>query len=112
MTTATPRASSTAPSSKWFSPSSYNRRRQSADSRQQTATTASRYLAVIDGKTARLFATACALGNPLYEDFGLHYGRLFQMRDDIADGEAPDFVNELIERETQEINNLKYILSI
>jgi octaprenyl-diphosphate synthase len=72
----------------------------------------STYLKIIDGKTARLFATACALGNPLYEDFGLHYGRLFQMRDDIADGEAPSFVNELIEQETQEINNLKYILSI
>lgn len=85
---------------------------QTADSNNRQQLTASRYLAVIDGKTARLFATACALGNPLYEDFGLHYGRLFQMRDDIADGEAPDFVNELIERETQEINNLKYILSI
>ena len=70
------------------------------------------YLKIVDGKTARLFATACALGNPLYEDFGLHYGRLFQMRDDIADGEAPDFIDELSERETQEINNLKYILSI
>ena len=70
------------------------------------------YLKIVDGKTARLFATACALGNPLYEDFGLHYGRLFQMRDDITDGEAPDFIDELIERETQEINNLKYILSI
>lgn len=70
------------------------------------------YLKIVDGKTARLFATACALGNPLYEDFGLHYGRLFQMRDDIADGEAPDFIDELIERETQEINKLKYILSI
>ena len=34
------------------------------------------------------------------------------MRDDITDGEAPDFIDELIERETQEINNLKYILSI
>lgn len=85
---------------------------QTADSNNRQQLTASSYLAVIDGKTARLFATACALGNPLYEDFGLHYGRLFQMRDDIADGEAPDFVNELIERETQEINNLKYILSI
>ena len=70
------------------------------------------YLRIVDGKTARLFATACALGNPQYEDFGLHYGRLFQMRDDIADGDAPSFVNELIEQETQEINNLKYILSI
>lgn len=70
------------------------------------------YLRIIDGKTARLFATACALGNPDYESFGLHYGRLFQMRDDIADGEAPDFAQELIEQETQEIDNLKYILSI
>ena len=72
----------------------------------------STYLRIIDGKTARLFATACALGNPLYEDFGLHYGRLFQLRDDIADGEAPDFAQELIDKETQEINALKYILSI
>lgn len=70
------------------------------------------YLKIIDGKTARLFATACALGNPFYEDFGLHYGRLFQMHDDIADGEAPDFVDGLIAQETQEINNLKYKLSI
>ena len=70
------------------------------------------YLKIVDGKTARLFATACALGNPLYEDFGLHYGRLFQMRDDLADGEAPDFVDKLIEQETQEINNLQYKLSI
>ena len=72
----------------------------------------STYLRIIDGKTARLFATACALGNPLYEDFGLHYGRLFQLRDDIADGEAPSFANDLIEQETQEIDNLKYKLSI
>lgn len=70
------------------------------------------YMKIIDGKTARLFATACALGNPLYEDFGLHYGRLFQMRDDLADGEAPAFVHELIQRETQEIDNLQYKLTI
>lgn len=70
------------------------------------------YMKIIDGKTARLFATACALGNPLYEDFGLHYGRLFQMRDDLADGEAPAFAQELIERETQEIDNLQYKLTI
>ena len=72
----------------------------------------STYMRIIDGKTARLFATACALGNPLFEAFGLHYGRLFQMRDDIADGDAPDFVQQLIDREQQEINNMKYILTI
>ena len=59
------------------------------------------YLAIIDGKTARLFATAAALGNPDYEDFGLHYGRLFQLRDDQADGESTPFTDALIEEEEQ-----------
>ncbi len=58
--------------------------------------TADDYLRIIDGKTARLFATACALGNPQYEEFGLHYGRLFQLRDDLADGEATAFTDTLI----------------
>lgn len=57
------------------------------------------YLDIIDGKTARLFATACALGNPAYEDYGLHYGRLFQLRDDLADGEATPWTEELIRQE-------------
>ena len=54
------------------------------------------YLTIVDGKTARLFATACALGNPAYEGFGLHYGRLFQLRDDVADGEATEWTPQLI----------------
>lgn len=57
------------------------------------------YLRIIDGKTARLFATASALGNPAYEDFGLHYGRLFQLRDDMADGEDNSFTQQLIVQE-------------
>ena len=57
------------------------------------------YLHIIDGKTARLFATACTLGNPAYEDYGLHYGRLFQLRDDLADGEATPWTEELIQQE-------------
>ena len=57
------------------------------------------YLRIIDGKTARLFATACALGNPDYEEFGLHYGRLFQLRDDLADGEANEYTEDLILQE-------------
>jgi octaprenyl-diphosphate synthase len=60
---------------------------------------ADRYLRIIDGKTARLFATACALGNPEYEEFGLHYGRLFQLRDDIDDGEANEYTEGLILQE-------------
>jgi octaprenyl-diphosphate synthase len=70
------------------------------------------YLKIIDGKTARLFATACALGNPQYEDFGLHYGRLFQMRDDIADGEAPDFVDQLIQQEEAALAAINLTLPI
>lgn len=61
--------------------------------------TINQYLAIIDGKTAQLFATACALGNPGYEEFGLHYGRLFQLRDDLADGEATPYTEELILQE-------------
>lgn len=55
-----------------------------------------RYLKIIDGKTANLFAAAAALGNPLYRDFGLHYGRLFQICDDIRDNEAPPFAHDLL----------------
>lgn len=64
------------------------------------------YLKIIDGKTARLFATACALGNPEYEAFGLHFGRLFQLHDDIADGEAPSFAGELIRQEEEILQKL------
>ena len=60
-----------------------------------------RYLRIIDGKTAQLFATACHLGNPIYHDFGLHYGRIFQMRDDIADNEAYPFTEDLLHREEE-----------
>ena len=79
---------------------------------QSSNQTIKQYLSIIDGKTANLFALAASLGNPQYKNFGLHYGRLFQMRDDIADNEAPEFVEELIHQETQEINNMKYKLSI
>lgn len=70
------------------------------------------YLAIIDGKTARLFATACALGNPEYEEFGLHYGRLFQLRDDLADGEANEYTEELIQKEKNILAAIKSSLSI
>lgn len=69
--------------------------------------TAETYLAIIDGKTARLFATAAALGNPAYSDFGLHYGRLFQLRDDVADGEATLFTASLIEQEEAILSRLE-----
>lgn len=73
---------------------------------QPSRLTADTYLAIIDGKTARLFATAAALGNPDYSDYGLHYGRLFQLRDDVADGEATTYTAALIEQEEALLSQL------
>ena len=70
------------------------------------------YLDIIDGKTALLFAVAAALGNPACRDFGFHYGRLFQLRDDLADGESTPWTEQLIVREEQAINQLQLILNI
>lgn len=70
------------------------------------------YLKIIDGKTASLFATACALGNPEYEGFGLHYGRLFQLRDDIADHEGTPLTTTLIEQEKEALAAIKHTLQV
>ena len=70
------------------------------------------YLKIIDGKTASLFATACALGNPQYEAFGLHYGRLFQLRDDQADNETTPFTQQLIATEEKTLASLQEKLTI
>ena len=70
------------------------------------------YIKIIDGKTANLFALAAELGNPLYRDFGLHYGRLFQLRDDIADGDDNLWTPQLIQQEEHAIKQLDYILNI
>ncbi len=70
------------------------------------------YLSIIDSKTARLFATAAALGNPLHEAFGLHYGRLFQLNDDLADGETTPFTQSLIEEEQRILASLQETLTI
>lgn len=67
----------------------------------------STYLKIIDGKTALLFSTAARLGNPAYTEFGLHYGRLFQLYDDLRDGEAPLFAETLIHQEKEAIDHLK-----
>lgn len=71
-----------------------------------------RYLRIVDGKTARLFATACALGNPDYEEFGLHYGRLFQLRDDAADGETTPWTAELTAQEESFLRAIKPSLTV
>ncbi len=76
-------------------------------SSQPLAVNADRYLKIIDGKTARLFATACALGNPEYENYGLHYGRIFQLRDDIDDKEETPWTQELLLQEEKVLSSLK-----
>ena len=79
---------------------------------QSSELSESSYLKIIDGKTARLFSTACALGNPEYEDFGLHYGRLFQLEDDLADGEANEYTKALIIREKDALATIKKSLEV
>lgn len=60
---------------------------------------AASYQRIIDGKTARLFATAAALGNPDHYDFGLRYGRLFQICDDLRDNEAPAYARQMLDND-------------
>lgn len=74
--------------------------------------TKEQYLSIVDGKTARLFATAAALGNPEYEEFGLHYGRLFQLRDDVVDNETTPFTADLIRQEEEALAAIKHSLLI
>lgn len=66
--------------------------------------TREQYISIIDGKTARLFATAAALGNPAYEDYGLHYGRYFQLCDDRHDGESTQWTEPLLAEELEAIH--------
>ena len=70
------------------------------------------YINIIDGKTANLFALAAELGNPVYRDYGLHYGRLFQLRDDMTDGDGSPWTAQLIEEEERAIKQLEFILNI
>ncbi len=66
--------------------------------------TREQYISIIDGKTARLFATAAALGNPAYEDYGLHYGRYFQLCDDRRDRESTQWTDALLAEELEAIH--------
>ncbi len=65
------------------------------------------YISIIDGKTARLFSTAAALGNPAYEEYGLHYGRYFQLCDDMHDGESTPWTKKLIKQELDTLRLLE-----
>lgn len=64
------------------------------------------YLEIITRKTALLMRSCCVIGAmsvgaaeeqiQRISDFGLHFGQLFQMRDDILDGENIEIANELL----------------
>lgn len=63
------------------------------------------YSRITCGKTARLMATCCAFGNPELEQFGLHYGMAFQLRDDIDDNESTPFTAQMLENEIKLAKN-------
>ena len=59
--------------------------------------TVNRYISVCERKTGEAFALAAELGalaagvdGAPYRQYGLDFGVLFQVRDDLADGEAPE----------------------
>jgi len=63
------------------------------------------YVSVCERKTGEAFALAAALGalaagvDPApYRRYGLGFGVLFQLRDDLSDGEAPAGAQELLEK--------------
>ena len=65
------------------------------------------YLDIITRKTALLMRSCCAIGAmsvgaaeeqiQRISDFGLHFGQLFQMRDDILDADSPENVKMAME---------------
>ncbi|MCR4659310.1 MAG: polyprenyl synthetase family protein [Bacteroidales bacterium] len=57
------------------------------------------YRNITCGKTARLMATCCAFGNPAFEQFGLHYGMAFQLRDDLDDNEDTPHTATMLKEE-------------
>ena len=63
------------------------------------------YVSVCERKTGEAFALAAELGAlaagadaALYRRYGLDFGVVFQIRDDISDGETPGAVGELLEK--------------
>ena len=69
------------------------------------------YVSICERKTGEAFALAAELGalaagvDPApYRRYGLDFGVLFQLKDDLSDGEAPDGVRELAERLEKELS--------
>ena len=69
------------------------------------------YVSICERKTGEAFALAAELGalaagvdSTPYRRYGLDFGVLFQLKDDLSDGEAPDGVRELAERLEKELS--------
>ena len=69
------------------------------------------YVSICERKTGEAFALAAELGalaagvdSAPYRRYGLDFGVLFQLKDDLSDGEAPDGVRELAERLEKELS--------
>lgn len=69
------------------------------------------YVSICERKTGEAFALASELGalaagvdSAPYRRYGLDFGVLFQLKDDLSDGEAPDGVRELAERLEKELS--------
>ena len=72
------------------------------------------YVSVCERKTGEAFALAAELGALAagagdaagqYRRYGLDFGVVFQMRDDIADGETPGSVAEMLEKKEKALAN-------
>jgi geranylgeranyl pyrophosphate synthase len=68
------------------------------------------YLSICERKTGEAFALAAQLGalaagadSAAYRRYGLDFGVLFQLRDDLADDQAPEGVRELAEKLEKEL---------
>ena len=79
---------------------------------QSSTISTQHYLSICERKTGEAFALAAELGalaagvdGAPYRRYGLDFGVLFQVRDDIADGEAPEGAAALSERLEGELSS-------
>ena len=72
------------------------------------------YVSVCERKTGEAFALAAELGalaagvdGAPYRRYGLDFGVVFQIRDDMADGEAPGYAEELLKRKEKALADME-----
>ena len=72
------------------------------------------YISVCERKTGEAFALAAELGalaagadGAPYRRYGLDFGVVFQIRDDMSDGEAPEYAAELLKRKEMALADME-----